>query len=631
MLTMKRILFLLGFLLMLIPMANAQYSETFDTDDKGILGGPCTTNDPTTCALNDFSGVDWTITGDLSGMDATGPDDFRTSGGVMTSLNGDIDEEVCWVSPLLDISTAGAVSFTLDASISGHDGTDYLDVEYDIDGAGTWTQVANQAGGGTHTMDHPTDNNSNFSEIITVTGLTGNTLQIRVCVDFNSNTESFTIDNVSVPQNGVTVIIPCIDAAPPTITCPSAQTGVVDANCNFSIIDYTSLPTTTDDCGPVTVSQSPGVGEVINSVGATTVVLSATDDVGNTATCNLTVDVGDNIPPTTVCQNVTVEIGETVMANQVDNGSADNCDNSPGLSVSPTSFGCNEVGSQTLTLTVTDISGNTSTCIATATVQDNSAPSAVCTDFTVALIDATGNINDSDIDGGSSSLCNSVTLNASPSSFTCSELGPNTVTLNVTDSGNGNTSSCTAVIMVEDTTPPDAVCHDATITFNGEDSIALTVDQVWDNVASSDNCGNLSLVNFTPGMVTCEQVDTIVTISVTIQDDSGNMAQCTSNVTVDGMPCVVNDIEEQEFGATVSVYPNPSTGTIFIDIGEYFGEKAIIQVFNNLGKSILLQKIDAIQSISEPINLNSFQNGLYFIEIQIQNQPVITRKLILVK
>jgi hypothetical protein len=44
-----------------------------------------------------------------------------------------------------------------------------------------------------------------------------------------------------------------------------------------------------------------------------------------------------------------------------------------------------------VTLTVTDANGNTSTCDATVTVEDNIAPTAICQNITVQL-DATGNV-----------------------------------------------------------------------------------------------------------------------------------------------------------------------------------------------------------------------------------------------
>ncbi|MEZ4934321.1 MAG: hypothetical protein R2788_19620, partial [Saprospiraceae bacterium] len=177
-----------------------QYSETFSIANKGILIGPCTTNDPTTCASFDFTGVNWTIEGNLSGLvsGAGGTtDDFQTLGGVLTS-SGDIDEEICWVSPMLTISGTSA-SFSCDISwIGGYNDGDYLDVEYNVNGGG-WTTVTSlpQSGGG-HTINGfstPTPELPDGSSTVAVNslGASGQSIQIRMCVDFNSFTESFTL------------------------------------------------------------------------------------------------------------------------------------------------------------------------------------------------------------------------------------------------------------------------------------------------------------------------------------------------------------------------------------------------------------------------------------------------------
>lgn len=152
--------FYLFLTLFLSQLSFGQYSETFDIDDKGIITAPCTTNDPTSCALFDFTGVNWTIEGNLSGLDnlASLEDDFKTSGGVFTS-SGDIDEEICWVSPVLDISMAGSnVDFNLDVTYTGLDGTstDYVDVQYNING-GSWTTAQpNLVGTGGRTINSGT-------------------------------------------------------------------------------------------------------------------------------------------------------------------------------------------------------------------------------------------------------------------------------------------------------------------------------------------------------------------------------------------------------------------------------------------------------------------------------------------
>ncbi|MCB0633986.1 MAG: hypothetical protein KDD15_29855, partial [Lewinella sp.] len=142
---MKGALHLSFFLLLQLLSASiyGQYSETFPTANKGILSGPCSGSDGTTCLSYDFAGVNWTIEGNLSGIDSE-PFATNASGQLVVS---DVDEEACWVSPVLNITGASA-SFSLDLSWVGYDpSTDYIDVEYTTNGGTSWTQLANAVGG----------------------------------------------------------------------------------------------------------------------------------------------------------------------------------------------------------------------------------------------------------------------------------------------------------------------------------------------------------------------------------------------------------------------------------------------------------------------------------------------------
>ncbi len=57
------------------------------------------------------------------------------------------------------------------------------------------------------------------------------------------------------------------------------------------------------------------------------------------------------------------------------------------LAINVNTFDCSNVGANQVTLTVTDIHGNTATCVASVTVLDNTAPIAVCQDITLELGD----------------------------------------------------------------------------------------------------------------------------------------------------------------------------------------------------------------------------------------------------
>jgi hypothetical protein len=152
--------------------------------------------------------------------------------------------------------------------------------------------------------------------------------------------------------------------------------------------------------------------------------------------------------PTAVCQNVSVNLNSggtaSVTAAQVNNNSTDNCGTVTLDGVSPSSFGCANLGANTVILTVSDENGNTAMCSATVTVNDNMAPMAVCQNVSVNLnAGGTASVTAAQVNNnGSTDNCGTVTLDGvSPNSFGCANLGANTVILTVSDE-NGNSATC---------------------------------------------------------------------------------------------------------------------------------------------------------------------------------------------
>ncbi len=152
-----------------------------------------------------------------------------------------------------------------------------------------------------------------------------------------------------------------------------------------------------------------------------------------------------------------------------------------------TDFACANVGANTVTLTVTDNNGNTDQCTATVTVIDTISPVAACQDIN-AYLDATGNVTIAagDIDNGSSDACGIAGMVLDNTAFTCANVGPNTVTLTVTDN-NGNTDQCSATVTVIDTISPQAVCQDIDAYLDATGNITIAAADV--NNGSSDACG----------------------------------------------------------------------------------------------------------------------------------------------
>lgn len=171
---------------------------------------------------------------------------------------------------------------------------------------------------------------------------------------------------------------------------------------------------------------------------------------------------------------------------------------------------------------------------------DNTLPMPVCFNPTVQL-NAMGvyNIQPGDVYNAAASAdnCGEINLQSySPTTVSCSDVGAVIVTVTVND-GNGNTNTCQATVTVEDNIPPVAVCLNHTVTFNGEAEIVLDSEDIWDKAASSDNCGGVFFVSANPPAIVCEDLGSVVPVTVTIEDASGNTATCVSMVTVEGLPC----------------------------------------------------------------------------------------------
>jgi hypothetical protein len=238
-----------------------QYSETFPDADKGILSGPCTGTVGTTCLVSDFTGVNWTIEGDLTGVES-----FATNNANQLVV-ADIDEEACWVSPVLTITGASA-AFALDLSwlsyedydVASVGSKDFIAVQYRVNG-GSWVEISNVVGSGPRTISYVgnavgMDGSANN---VGASGIVGSTLQIRVCIDNNSIGETTTISNVSATNAGIGGPPMTCDLAISSISvihedCPNANDGRISVSATTS-----NGPLTYSISGPVSRSNATGI------------------------------------------------------------------------------------------------------------------------------------------------------------------------------------------------------------------------------------------------------------------------------------------------------------------------------------------------------------------------------------
>ncbi|RDB06629.1 beta strand repeat-containing protein [Runella aurantiaca] len=340
---------------------------------------------------------------------------------------------------------------------------------------------------------------------LTVTDGSGNfsTVNATVTVEDKINPTAIA-QNITVQLNAAGTV---------TIAAADVNNGSSD-NCSVATI---ALDKTTFDC---------------SNLGANAVVLTVTDGSGNQSTANATVTVEDKINPTAIAKNITVELNAagtvTISAADVNNGSTDNCSIAT-LALDKTTFDCSNVGVNSIVLTVTDGSGNFSTATATVTVEDKINPTAIAKNITVQLNAAgTVTIAAADVNNGSTDNCSVQMIELDKTTFDCSNLGNNTVTLTVTD-GVGNQSTTTATVTVEDKTNPTAIAQNITVQLNAAGTVTIAAADV--NNGSTDNC-SVANIALDKTSFNCSNLGDN-TVTLTVIDGVGNQSTTNATVTVE--------------------------------------------------------------------------------------------------
>ena len=346
------------------------------------------------------------------------------------------------------------------------------------------------------------------------------------------------------------------DSEDPSIACPADITVNNDPGQCGAVVNYTV--NSSDNCSDATLIVNPVSGSFF-SVGTGSVLATVTDAAGNSAQCSFNVNVKDNEKPTfSNCpgnisvNNDTGDCGANV--NWTPPTLSDNC---PGALSNSTHFPDDffPVGTTTVTYSGSDVAGNDATdCSFTVTVTDNEKPDISCpsnittsndpgqcganVDFTPAQASDNCDVQEvkaryRTVDENNNPTGSWTNRMTDPSGFF--PVGRYQVQWRAKDI-HGNKKSCSHFLVVYDGEDPVAVCKNLTVDFNGEQDIHLTVSQVWDEAASSDNCGTVEFVS-ADLTIGCDELGNTVAIPVTIKDGAGNEDDCTAYVDVIGLPC----------------------------------------------------------------------------------------------
>lgn len=348
-----------------------------------------------------------------------------------------------------------------------------------------------------------------------------------------SGTTTVTIAAEDVSGNQTTCTFTVTDNTPPVVSCPANQTVGSDINCEYQLLDYTTLSTANDNCGAATMTQSPAVGTFIST--QTTITVTAEDDFGNTATCSFDVIPFDNIAPSIVCIGNQSALFDANCQYQLPDYTAqaitdDNCDFDVDVTQSPAP-GSFIAGASTVTFTATDDAGESSTCTFTVSPIDNVPPTIDCPSSQIAQFNANCEyqLDDYTTLGVTNDNCaTNITVTQSPAAGTFESL--NTIVTLTAEDENGNTASCLFLVEGEDNVAPTIACP-ANFSVDVDNNCGYSIVDFTALGTPSDNCSSSFAVSQSPAVGT--PVTATTQITLTVDDGNGNTGDCTFDITLE--------------------------------------------------------------------------------------------------
>lgn len=443
-----------------------------------------------------------------------------------------------------------------------------------------------------------TDNCSSIGQLtITQTPLAGTSI--------TSNT-TITLEVSDAVGNSASCNLTAIllDTISPVVSCPGAQNVAINSSCEYAIPDLSSLVGGSDNCsalGNMSISQNPAIGSTQN--GITNVLITLTDEAGNSNSCFTVINPIDTEAPTITCPSPAPINNGTTCDFALGSYAGmslvlDNCSDYT-LTQNPPAGTVVNTGTTNITLEVTDAGGNTASCNFDLFVFETEDPVITCPS-NIAGCDPV--VNYADPIFSDNCLVSMQQIDATGlSSGMAFPIGVTTLEYEASDSS-GNTSTCQFTIEVFDfpsqaNIPDDAIylCDETSTVLNADAATSGTGE--WTVLSGQGNFNN-QFANTTGvnniGVGTNQFVWTI------------SSASCgsTSDTLV-----VVNALEDLQASTQDTLYACSSTSIMLLANAPLYG----IGTWTTNGSG-------NIQTVNSPNTSSTFQNGWQEFVWTIENQ-----------
>jgi phosphatidylethanolamine-binding protein (PEBP) family uncharacterized protein len=355
---------------------------------------------------------------------------------------------------------------------------------------------------------------------------------------------TYTVSDESGNTDTCSFTVTVEDNEAPELECPDGVEIVLDENCEAEIPDFRDSIVVSDNCTAsqeIDYSQTPPAGTIYEGVDTIPVTITVTDGSGNnnSTICTFDVELKDETAPELDCpDDITVEADEDciyVVEDFTDQAIVtDNCSNSGEIVVTQEpapGFEFEGVGENEITITATDESGNSTTCVFTVELEDVTDPEIECPQDIVVSTDP--GVCEADISIDVPVPTDNCAIDSFTNDYTNTEdasgvypEGTTVVTYTVSDES-GNTDTCSFTVTVEDNEAPELSCPQDSIIPLNTDCEALIPDVTpW--IDYSDNCtpfGDI-VVDQSPPADSLVEGPQDITVNVDVTDSEGNNTSC---------------------------------------------------------------------------------------------------------
>ena len=417
-----------------------------------------------------------------------------------------------------------------------------------------------------------------------------------------------------VTKNQNLVIEDTIAPVPTVANLPT-----ITAECIVNAEDV-SLPSATDNCnGAVTVSHNGNFP--ITTQGTTVITWTYEDANGNTSTQTQNILIEDTIAPVPTVANLPTITAECIVnAEDVSLPSAtDNCNGAVTVSHNG-NFPITTQGTTVITWTYEDANGNTSTQTQNILIEDTIAPVPTVANLPTITAECIVNAEDVSLPSATDN-CNGAVTVSHNGNFPITTQGTTVITWTYEDA-NGNTSTQTQNILIQDTIAPSVNIQNFSLELEGEGNAAIDPAMFDDWV--SDNCGIESIVVSQLDFDCGDLGENILTITVT--DVNGNQTQENFTVTINDPDNLceelsIIDTTQAEF----TIYPNPARHKVYLRPSSNISIQKV-SVVSLSGQRIQQFLFNDLKNEYE-INVNYLDAGTYILQIE-SSAGIFTKKLL---